>query len=218
MAQIFGPRANPISRLSVYGAFGALALFVVGMAIYSRSPYPSFVHNSPDQPVPFSHQLHAGGLKIDCRYCHSAVETSASASIPPTQTCMTCHSQIKTDSAALAPVRQSWETGVPVPWNRVHDLADFVYFNHSIHIAKGVGCSTCHGNIAEMAKVEQVQPLTMGWCLQCHRAPEQYLRPPDTIYDTAWQPPPNQAEQGAALVQQYGIKVDRLTNCSICHR
>ena len=218
MAQIFGPRANPISRLSVYGAFGALALFVVGMAIYSRSPYPAFIHKSPDQPVPFNHQLHAGGLKIDCRYCHSAVEVSASASIPPTQTCMTCHSQIKTDSPALAPVRDSFQSGVPVAWNRVHDLADFVYFNHSIHVAKGVGCSTCHGNIAEMAKVEQVQPLTMGWCLQCHRNPEQYLRPPEAIYDTAWQPPANQAEQGAALVQQYNIKVSRLTNCSICHR
>jgi hypothetical protein len=218
MAQIFGPRANPISRLSVYGAFGALALFVVGLAIYSRSPYPSFIHNSPDQPVPFSHQLHAGGLKIDCRYCHSAVETSSVASLPPTQTCMTCHSQVKIDSPALAPVRQSWESGAPVPWNRVNDLADFAYFNHSIHIAKGVGCSTCHGNVADMARVEQVVPLTMGWCLQCHRAPEQYLRPAEVIYDTTWQPPPNQAEQGAALVQQHGIKVDRLTNCSICHR
>jgi Cytochrome c7 and related cytochrome c len=218
MAQIFGPSANPISRLSVYGAFGALALFVVGLAIYSRSPYPAFLHNSPDQPVPFSHQLHAGGLKIDCRYCHSAVEASAAASVPPTQTCMTCHSQIKTDSPALAPVRESWQSGVPVAWNRVHDLADFVFFNHSIHVAKGVGCSTCHGNIAEMAKVEQVQPLTMGWCLQCHRNPEQYLRPPEAIYDTTWQPPPNQAEQGAALVQQYNVKVSRLTNCSICHR
>jgi hypothetical protein len=218
MAQIFGPAANPISRLSVYGAFGALALFVVGMAIYSRSPYPAFLHNSPDQPVPFSHQLHAGGLKIDCRYCHSGVEVSASASIPPTQTCMTCHSQIKTDSPALAPVRESWQSGAPVAWNRVHDLADFVFFNHSIHIAKGVGCSTCHGNIAEMAKVEQVQPLTMGWCLQCHRAPEQYLRPPEEIYNTAWQPPPNQAEQGRALLQQYNVQVNKLTNCSICHR
>jgi hypothetical protein len=218
MAQIFGPIANPISRLSVYGAFGALALFVVGMAIYSRSPYPAFIHSSPDQPVPFSHQLHAGGLKIDCRYCHSGVEVSASAGVPPTQTCMTCHSQIKTDSAALAPVRESFESGVPVAWNRVHDLADFAYFNHSIHIAKGVGCSTCHGNIAEMAKVEQVQPLTMGWCLQCHRNPEQYLRPPESIYDTTWQPPPNQAEQGAALLTSYNIKVGKLTNCSICHR
>jgi hypothetical protein len=218
MAQIFGPRANPLSRLSVYGAFGALALFVVGLAIYSRSPYPAFIHNSPDQPVPFSHQLHAGGLRIDCRYCHSGVEVSAAAGVPPTQTCMTCHSQIKTDSPALAPVRDSFASGVPVAWNRVHDLADFAYFNHSIHIAKGVGCSTCHGNIAEMAKVEQVQPLTMGWCLQCHRNPEQYLRPREAIYDTTWQPPANQAEQGAALLQQYNIKVSRLTNCSICHR
>ena len=218
MAQVFGPRANLLARLSVYGVFGALALFVVGLAIYSRSPYPAFAQKSPDQPVPFSHQLHAGGLKIDCRYCHAGVESSAVAGIPPTQTCMTCHSQIKTDSPNLAPVRESWQTGQPIAWNRVHDLADFVYFNHSIHIAKGVGCSTCHGQVDQMAKIQQVEPLTMGWCLNCHRAPEQYIRPAAEVFNMEWQPPADQLDQGRKLLQEYNIKVDRLQNCSICHR
>jgi len=218
MAQIFGPKANPISKLSVFGAFGALAIFIVLLAIYSRSPYPAFAQYSPDQPVPFSHQLHAGGLKIDCRYCHTSVEVSSSAGIPPTQTCMTCHSQIKTDSAALAPVRDSWQSGKPIEWVRVHNLADFVYFNHSIHVAKGVGCSTCHGNVAAMPKIQQVAPLTMGWCIGCHRAPEQYVRPLEEIYNTEWQPPADQLTQGRNLVQQYNIQVTKLTNCSICHR
>jgi ferredoxin len=218
MAQVFGPKSNTLARLSVYGVFGVLALFVVGLAIYSRSPYPAFAQKSPDQPVPFSHQLHAGGLKIDCRYCHAGVEVSAAAGIPPTQTCMTCHSQIKTDSAALAPVRDSWQTGQPIAWNRVHDLADFVYFNHSIHVAKGVGCSTCHGQVDQMAKVQQVEPLTMGWCLNCHRAPEQYIRPAAEVFNMEWQPPADQLAQGRALIQEYKIQVDRLQNCSICHR
>jgi Cytochrome c7 and related cytochrome c/Class III cytochrome C family len=218
MAQIFGPRSNTLARLSVYGVFGVLALFVVGLAIYSRSPYPAFAQKSPDQPVPFSHQLHAGGLKIDCRYCHAGVESSAVAGIPPTQTCMTCHSQIKTDSPNLAPVRESWQTGQPIAWNRVHDLPDFVYFNHSIHIAKGVGCSTCHGQVDQMAKVQQVEPLTMGWCLNCHRAPEQYIRPAAEVFNMEWQPPADQLDQGRKLIQDYHIQVSNLQNCSICHR
>jgi hypothetical protein len=217
MSQIFPRRANTWARLSVYGVFGVGALFVLAMVVYSRSPYPSFVQKSPAQPVPFSHALHIG-LKIDCRYCHSSVEASASASIPPTQTCMTCHSVIRTDSAALAPVRDSWQTGNPIAWNKVHDLGDFVYFNHSIHVAKGVGCSTCHGQVSQMNQIQQVQPLTMGWCLSCHREPEQYLRPQSEIFNTDWQAPPDQLAQGQALIQQNHIEVSKLQNCSICHR
>jgi len=172
---------------------------------------------SPQQPVPFSHALHIG-LKIDCRYCHSSVEASAYASIPPTQTCMTCHSVIRTDSAALAPVRDSWQTGNPIAWNKVHDLGDFVYFNHSIHVAKGVGCSTCHGQVSQMNQIQQAQPLTMGWCLSCHRQPEQYLRPQSEIFNTDWQAPPDQLAQGQALIQQNHIEVSKLQNCTICHR
>lgn len=218
MAQVFGPKANTLARLSLLGAFGGAALFIIALVVYSRSPYPAFMQKSPDQPVPYSHQLHAGGLKIDCRYCHAGVEISAAASIPSTQTCMTCHSQIKTDSAALAPVRDSWATGQPVAWNRVHDLGDFAYFNHSIHVTKGVGCSTCHGQVDQMIKVQQVEPLTMGWCLDCHRAPEQYIRPASEVFNMAWVPPPDQLDQGRRLIQEYNIQVSRLTNCTICHR
>jgi hypothetical protein len=217
MSQIFPPRANALARLSVYGVFAVAALFVVALLIYSRSPYPAFARHNPPQPVPFSHALHIG-LKIDCRYCHSSVTVSAFAGLPPTQTCMTCHSQIRTDSQNLAPVRESYQTGKPIAWNRVHNLADFVYFNHSIHVAKGVGCSTCHGQVSQMNTVQQVAPLTMGWCLDCHRAPEQYLRPESEIYNTDWQPPADQLAQGRQLVQQYHIEVSKLDRCSICHR
>jgi cytochrome c553 len=218
MAQVFGPKANTLARLSLIGALVTVALLVIAMVIYSRSPYPEFMQKSPEQPVPFSHPLHVGTLQLDCRYCHAGVEVSASASVPATQTCMTCHSQIKTDSAALAPIRESWETGEPVEWNRVHDLGDFVYFNHSIHVTKGVGCSTCHGKVNEMAQVTQVSALTMGWCLDCHRAPEQHLRPADQVFNMNWEEPADQLEQGRKLIQEYNIQVSRLTNCSICHR
>jgi|HigsolmetaAR202D_1030399.scaffolds.fasta_scaffold05213_4 ferredoxin len=218
MAQVFGPKANTIAKISLIGAVSTVALLLIALVVYSRSPYPSFVQKSPEQPVPFSHVVHVGALQLDCRYCHAGVEVSAAASVPATQTCMTCHSQIKTDSAALAPVRESWETGEPIAWNRVHDLGDFAYFNHSIHVTKGVGCSTCHGQVNEMAQVRQVEPLTMGWCLDCHRAPEQYIRPADQVFNMSWQPPANQIEQGKALIQEYNIQVSRLTDCSICHR
>jgi len=167
--------------------------------------------------VPFSHALHVS-LKIDCQYCHSSVTTSASAGIPPTQTCMTCHSQVRIDSPVLAPVRDSYATGKPIQWNRVHDLGDFVYFNHSIHVAKGVGCSTCHGQVSQMNQITQVAPLTMGWCIDCHRAPEQYLRPQAEIFNTDWVPPADQLAQGQQLVQANHIEVSKLTNCTICHR
>jgi hypothetical protein len=222
MAQIFGPKANTISRLTIYGAFGAIGIFLLVLVVLSRSPYPAFIQKAPEQPVPFNHALHIG-LKIDCRYCHSSVEVAASAGIPPTQTCMSCHSVIRTDSAALAPVRDSFQSGKPIEWNRVHDLGDFVYFNHSIHVAKGVGCSTCHGQVSQMPApgdppMKQVQPLTMGWCLDCHRAPEQYLRPQSEIYNTDWQPPADQLEQGRQLIATNHIEVSKLENCSICHR
>jgi hypothetical protein len=217
MGQLFPRRANLLARLSVYGVFVVAALGLIGLLIYSRSPYPAFAQKSPTQPVPFSHALHIG-IKIDCRYCHSSVTTSASAGIPPTQTCMTCHSVVRTDSAALAPVRDSYTTGKPIEWNRVHDLGDFVYFNHSIHVAKGVGCSTCHGQVSQMNQIKQVAPLTMGWCIDCHRAPEQYLRPQDQIFNTDWQPPADQLAQGRQLVQANHIEVSKLTNCTICHR
>src|SRR5215210_2300901 len=198
MGQLFPRRANLLARLSVYGIFVVAALGVIGLLIYSRSPYPAFAQKSPTQPVPFSHALHVS-IKIDCQYCHSSVTASASAGIPATQTCMTCHSQVRTDSPALAPVRDSYATGKPIEWNRVHDLGDFVYFNHSIHVAKGVGCSTCHGRIDQMTRVYKAEPMTMQWCLTCHRAPEQYIRPREEVYNMAWQPPADQVAQGQRL-------------------
>jgi hypothetical protein len=168
--------------------------------------------------LPFSHQHHVAGLGIDCRYCHTSVETSAFAGIPPTETCMTCHSQIWNQATMLQPVRDSLASGQPIVWNRVNALPDFVYFNHSIHIAKGIGCSTCHGRVDEMPLMRKVAPLNMSWCLNCHRAPEQYIRPVEQVFNMAWTPPANQIEQGRALMAKYHVNTERLTNCSTCHR
>jgi hypothetical protein len=166
----------------------------------------------------FNHQLHVA-LGMDCRYCHTAVEVAAHSNIPPTETCMGCHSQIISRSEKVAFIWQSWETGTSIQWNKVHDLPAFVYFNHSIHVAKGVGCSTCHGRIDQMRVVYKTQPLFMSWCLDCHRNPEKYVRPREEIFNMAWTPPANQLEVGRRLVQEYNIRSSwELTNCAICHR
>jgi hypothetical protein len=146
------------------------------------------------------------------------VEKSSFAGMPPTQTCMTCHSQLWTNAELLKPVRESWRTGVPLQWTRVHNLPGYVYFDHSIHVNKGIGCSTCHGQVDQMPLVWQTQPLQMGWCLQCHRQPEQFIRPRDQVFNMDWQPPANQLEMGKRLVEEYGIRKEQLTNCSVCHR
>jgi hypothetical protein len=170
------------------------------------------------QPVPYSHKQHVGGLGLDCRYCHTTVETGSTAGIPPTETCMGCHAQIATDSPALEAVRAGRESGQPLEWNRVHDLADFVYFNHAIHVQQGIGCETCHGRIDEMAVVAKTQTLHMDWCLDCHRAPEKYIRPREEVFTMGYAPPVDQAALGAQLVAQYGVHVEQLTDCSVCHR
>src|SRR5207302_2581426 len=183
------------------------------------SPYTTYVGVPLAQPVPFSHRHHVEGLGIDCRYCHTSVEKSAFAGIPSTETCMSCHSQLWTDAPVLAPVRASLATNTPLKWNRVHDLPDFAYFDHSIHIAKGVGCSTCHGRIDQMPVVSQTQSLQMEWCLECHRAPENYVRPKEKVFDMEWRPPSNQKQVGADLVKNYHIQgANVLTSCSTCHR
>ena len=169
-----------------------------------------------DQPVPFSHAHHVAGIGIDCRYCHTSVEFSATAGIPPTKTCMNCHSQIWNQSPALEPVRASFRSGQSIEWTRVHDLPDFAYFNHSAHVSKGVGCTTCHGPVDRMPLMWQYSSLQMEWCLDCHRAPEKYVRPKEEVFSVAWQPPPDQIEQGRALVKAYGIQTR--TSCSACHR
>lgn len=216
MAQIFHPGANSLARLSIVGAVVAVATLGVGAGLFARSSFATGVNVARSQPVPFSHKHHVTGLGIDCRYCHTAVEVSSYAGIPPTATCMNCHSQIWSDSPMLEPVRASWRTGESLHWNRVNDLGDFVYFNHSIHLTKGVGCSTCHGRVDQMPLVAKGQTLLMEYCLDCHKAPEKYLRPRSEIFNMAWEPPANQLEVGRQLVEEYGVK--SLTNCSTCHR
>jgi NAD-dependent SIR2 family protein deacetylase len=178
---------------------------------------PHGVGEAVEQPVPFSHKHHVGDDGIDCRYCHSAVETSAFAGIPPLSTCMTCHSQLYTDTAALKPVVDSWRHGVTLHWQRVHQLPDFVYFNHSIHVAKGVGCVTCHGRVDRMPLTWRARTLSMQWCLDCHRAPQKYLRPRNKVFDMTWQAK-DQAALGMALLRRYRIDTRRLSDCSVCHR
>ena len=216
MPPAFGRRANLITKLVIFGGLiGLAALYGVCNQI-QRAPFSTGNHIALAQPVPFSHQVHVGGDGIDCRYCHQSVETSSSAGIPPTQTCMNCHTFIRTDSPNLEPVRQSWQTGQPLHWERVHDLGDYVFFNHSIHINKGVGCSTCHGRVDQMPAVYAENQLRMEWCLECHRNPERYLRPREEVFNMQYQPPDDQITLGRRLVQEY--QVQSLTSCSVCHR
>ena len=172
-----------------------------------------------DQPVPFSHEHHVGGLGLDCRYCHTSVEKARFAGLPPTETCMTCHSQIWTNAQMLAPVRASLAENKPIRWQRVHKLPGYVYFDHSIHIAKGVGCSTCHGPVHEMKLTRQAAPLTMKWCLDCHRDPAKNLRPRDAVFDPELDSLRMTSEaSGQKLIAAYHIRTDHLTDCSTCHR
>src|SRR5437773_10845150 len=203
MSQIFHRSTNTLSKLSIYGA--AFIVVVVGGALYevNESPYFTDTNVAFEQPVPFSHKHHVSEDGIDCRYCHTSVEKSSFAGVPSTETCMTCHSQIWTDAEMLAPVRTSLATSMPLKWNRVHDLPDYVYFNHSIHVANGVGCSTCHGQLDRMPLTWRTQTLYMKWCLECHRAPQNFVRPTSEIYNPHWQPPPDQEQEGARLVRQY---------------
>jgi hypothetical protein len=194
---------------------GVVALYVVALLYYGIHPQAMDIGYAPEQPVPYSHALHAGELGIDCRYCHNTVESSAFASVPPTQTCMNCHALIRPESEKLVPVRESHATGMPVPWVRVHDLPDFVYFNHSAHVNRGVGCVECHGRVDKMEVVTWSKPLSMAWCLDCHRAPDQRLRPLDQITNMEWQPPDDPG-YGAQLRQ--ALNVNPSQDCSTCHR
>jgi hypothetical protein len=218
MAAIFSPAANLVAKLAVLGAAG---LVLGGMSWWWLWPRTGYVRHDGwfvEQPVPFSHQHHVAGLGIDCRFCHTTVETAADAGMPPTYTCMTCHSQIWTNAAMLAPVRESLAANKPIRWQRVHVLPDYVYFDHSIHIAKGLGCSTCHGAVDRMPLMRQAAPLTMGWCLDCHRHPEAAIRPRDKVFDMKWTPPKNQLAEGRRLMSEYHIDTAHLTDCSKCHR
>jgi hypothetical protein len=218
MAQIFRPAADTILKVTLAGA-AALPVLLFGSAYaIMRSPYVTDQNVVREQPVPFSHKHHVGELGLDCRYCHTSVEKTRFAGMPPTQTCMTCHSQLWTQARMLAPVRESLRTGHPIAWRRVHNLPEYVYFDHAIHVAKGVGCSTCHGRVDTMPLMRQAAPLTMSWCLGCHRVPAPKLRPLDRIFDMTWTPPPDQAERGRALMAEHHVSTAGLTDCSTCHR
>lgn len=247
MAQIFHPATNPFARATIFGAVFILAGIAWAASVWVRSPNVTQVDVVRDQPVPFSHDHHVSGLGIDCRYCHTSVETAASAGLPSTEICMNCHSEIWRDSPLLEPVRESYRTGQPLRWTRVHDTPDFVYFNHSIHVAKGIGCESCHGRVDRMPLMRKATAMHMEWCLDCHRHPEVAVRPKEDVYkfgyrslqgtvqgdegtfrssEEAFVPPGGDepmtntmdSPQGVDLVKQYGIAKGQLTDCYICHR
>ncbi|MGB6876213.1 MAG: cytochrome c3 family protein [Candidatus Acidiferrales bacterium] len=214
--QIFHPSTNTISRLSIYCGVVFIGLLSYVLYEVGQSPYYTEQNIPQVQPVPFSHRHHVSQLGIDCRYCHTSVETSSFAGLPSTQTCMTCHSQVWNNASILAPVRESYETGQSIAWTRVNALPQFVYFDHSIHIHKGIGCTTCHGDVGDMAITWRATTLQMAWCLDCHRHPEEYVRPRDQVFNVNYKPPKDQLQLGGLLVREY--KINSLTSCETCHR
>src|ERR1700691_688366 len=230
--QIFHRSTNTISRATIYGAVFLVAALLWAVLELQRSPYITYAEVARPQPVPFSHQHHVAAVGIDCRYCHTSVETSSFAGIPPTKTCMNCHSQIWTNAKLLEPVRESYRSGKSLVWTRANDLPDFVYFNHSIHINKRVGCNTCHGPVDRMTLMFNEYSLQMEWCLDCHRDPAKNLRPRDQVFNMRYQPPSSlkpvtmygkeytdQLSLGTDLVKKYKLRtVTDITSCSTCHR
>ena len=214
MSQIFHRSTNTLSRVSIFGgifiAAGAIGLF----AVLDRSSYNTGEGVVLAQPIPFSHDHHTAALGISCLYCHSSVEESAFAGIPPTATCMNCHKLVWNQSPMLAAVRESYANRDPIEWTRVHDLPDFVYFNHSIHLSKGIGCESCHGRVDEMPLIMKSESLQMEWCLECHRNPEPHLRPTSEVLTMGWKP--DYPEQQAELMVAHSIESE--TSCSVCHR
>jgi len=232
LSQIFHRSTNTLSRLTIYGFLFLIGALTWTAAEVQRSGYVTTQGEAKVQTPPFSHQHHVGGMGIDCRYCHTSVETSSFAGIPPTKTCMNCHAQIWSQAPMLEPVRESFRTGKSLTWTRVHDLPDFAYFDHSIHVAKGVGCASCHGPVDRMPLMYQAESLQMEWCLNCHRAPDKFLRPKHEVFNMRYQPPnrersfefngkkyTDQRELGRDLIKLYGVRsANDLQSCSICHR
>ena len=232
MAQIFHRSTNSISRATIFGAIFVVSFIFWALAQIQRSPYVTYAGVVRNQPVPFSHQHHVSGLGIDCRYCHTSVEVSRFAGIPPTKTCMNCHSQIWTKAPMLEPVRESFRSGQSLVWTRVNDLPDFVFFDHSIHVTKGVGCDTCHGPVDRMPMMYAYASLQMEWCLNCHRDPAKNLRPRDQVFNMRYEQPTaakpvsidgqvfrDQTSLGMYLVKKYRLRtVQDITSCNTCHR
>jgi hypothetical protein len=219
MSQIFPRSANALARSSL-AAVAGLVLFL-GFVVFTlmRSSWATKQGEFVEQPIQFSHAHHVGGIGLDCRYCHTSVEKSSFAGIPPTKTCMNCHSQLWTNAPILEPVRASLRDNKNLTWIRVNDLPDFVYFNHQIHIRQGVGCATCHGQVDKMPLMNQAASLLMEFCLDCHRAPEKYLRPRDQVFNMAYVAPANQLEVGSRLKTEYNVAgIEHMTSCSVCHR
>lgn len=219
---LFPRWANYLVPVGVILAIGVLTYIPV-LLRFGLSPWTRDVGYQPVQPIPFSHKVHAGDLQIDCRYCHSTVEKTAFAAIPSTQVCMNCHASVRAESESLVDMRNSYTEGTPIHWIKIHDLPDFVYFNHSAHVNKGVACVTCHGRIDQMEQVYQSEPISMGWCLSCHREPEQYLRPRDQVTKMEWDAlmatGKTQEELGAELKSSYHIQSrETMTSCTVCHR
>lgn len=214
MPQIFPKRANLYPILSLVGALVA-GVAVIGLIWYYFSPEYTDVGYQPEQPVPYSHEVHVGKLGLDCQYCHTNVDKASFANIPSTETCMNCHSQVRTESEQLTNVMESWKTGTPIEWVNVHMLPDYAHFNHSRHVNVGVGCESCHGRVDQMEVVSQTEPLSMSWCLDCHRSPEENLRPPSEVTNMEWEPDSNQVQKNLRRIEAEGIKPP--TNCSSCH-
>ncbi|HEY1189240.1 MAG TPA: cytochrome c3 family protein [Gemmata sp.] len=218
MRQIFPEWFDTAARAGLVGAALLVPAVAVGLGAFYRSDYVTGAHAARRQPVPFSHAHHVGQLGIDCRYCHPSAERSPFAGMPATETCMNCHEQLWVGAPLLEPVRRSWRAGAPLRWQRVHNLPGYVYFDHSAHVGKGVGCAECHGRVDEMPLTWQEEPLTMGWCLDCHRNPAPHLRPRDEIYNPTWTRPPA-APSGTQLAAEYRVRdAHALTSCSTCHR
>jgi hypothetical protein len=228
MPQIFRRRSNTIAKVSVFGGPLLVAFVLWACLVYTRSSYGTGAGIVRVQPVPFSHEHHVGVLGIDCRYCHTSVEYSSYAGMPPTKTCMNCHSQIWVGSQMLEPVRESYRAQRSLHWHRVYNLPGFAYFDHHIHVHKGIGCASCHGRVDEMPLMYQVPSLLMEWCLACHRDPAEHLRPREQVFNLRWKPsderdedgePLTQERLGRLLVKKYQIKgPNQLTSCSVCHR
>lgn len=214
MPQIFPRSSNLLPTLSLLAVAGGgiAAIFFVW---YYFSPEYTDVGYAPEQPVAYSHRLHVGELGINCQYCHTQVENAAHSNVPATQTCMNCHNQIRTESLKLLPVRESWATGASIPWVKVHQLPDYAHFAHNVHITNGVSCQTCHGRVDQMEVVELVEPLSMGWCIECHRQPELYLRPNEEVTNMEYVQPADFVERNIERIRRENIQPP--TNCSACH-
>jgi hypothetical protein len=216
MGQIFSPRANTILIIVIVTSVLGGLLFIFSAPLIQSNQYLTQVKIVRKQPVPFSHEHHAGDLGVDCRYCHQSVELSSFAGMPAASVCMHCHSQMWTVAPMLEPVRQAYTTGAPLTWSKVHKLPDYVFFNHGIHVSKGIGCASCHGNVTKMPLMYKEATLQMSWCLNCHRNPERFVRPKSEVFNMNWVAPNDEGRLGNRLVHEYHI--EKRTDCYTCHR